>query len=106
LKAIAVTGARRLALLPDAPAAAETPGFKGFDVVSWAGIYAPPKTPAALIAKIGREVDEILKTDAVRDKLAQQGALPGGGTAAAFASFIEQDRARIGKVLQVTSLRE
>jgi tripartite-type tricarboxylate transporter receptor subunit TctC len=106
LKPIAVTGARRLALLPDVPAAAETPGFKGFEVVSWAGIYAPPKTPAAVIAKLNHEIDEILKTDAVRDKLAQQGALAGGGAPAAFASFIEQDRARIGKVLQVTSLRE
>jgi tripartite-type tricarboxylate transporter receptor subunit TctC len=106
LKPIAVTGARRLALLPDVPAAAETPGFKGFDVVSWAGIYAPPKTPPAVIARLNHEVDEVLKSDAVRDKLAQQGALAGGGTPAAFASFIEQDRARIGKVLQVISLRE
>jgi tripartite-type tricarboxylate transporter receptor subunit TctC len=106
LKPIAITGARRLALLPDVPAAAETPGFKGFDVVSWAGIYAPAKTPPAVVAKLSREVDEILKADAVRDKLAQQGALAGGGTPAAFVSFIEQDRARIGKVLKVTSLRE
>jgi tripartite-type tricarboxylate transporter receptor subunit TctC len=106
LKPITVTGAQRLALLPDVPAAAETPGFKGFEVVSWAGIYAPAKTPPAVVAKLSREVDEILKIGAVRDKLAQQGALAGGGTPAAFVSFIEQDRARIGKVLKVTSMRE
>jgi tripartite-type tricarboxylate transporter receptor subunit TctC len=106
VKAIAVTGARRLALLPDVPAAAELSAFKGFEVVSWAGIYAPAKTPAAVVTKLSREVDEILKTDAVRDRLAQQGALAGGGTPAAFVSFIEQDRARIGQVLKVISLRE
>jgi tripartite-type tricarboxylate transporter receptor subunit TctC len=106
LKAIAVTGDKRLALLPNVPAAAETPGFKGFNVVSWAGLYAPAKTPAAAVSRLNREVDEILKTDAVRDTLAKQGALPGGGSPEAFASFIQQDRARIAKVLQTTSLRE
>ena len=106
VKAIAVTGARRLALLPDVPAAAELPAFKGFEVVSWAGVYAPAKTPAALVAKLNRELDAVLKAEELRAKLAQQGALSGGGTPADFASFIQQDRARIAKVLQVISLRE
>jgi tripartite-type tricarboxylate transporter receptor subunit TctC len=106
LKPIAVTGDKRLALLPDVPAAAETPAFKGFHVVSWAGLYAPAKAPAQAVARMNQEVDTILKTDAVRDALAKNGALPGGGAPAAFATFIEQDRAKIGKVLQVTSLRE
>ncbi len=106
VKAIALTGGKRLALLPDVPAAAETPGLEGFDVVSWAGLYAPAKAPAAAVNRMNREIDEILKTAAVRDMLAKQGALPGGGTPAAFASFIQQDRAKIAKVLQLTSLRE
>jgi tripartite-type tricarboxylate transporter receptor subunit TctC len=106
LKPIAVTGERRLALLPDVPAAAETPGFKGFNVVSWSGLYAPVKTPPAVIARMSQEVSEVLKAEGVRDKLAQQGALTGGGTPAAFTRFIEEDRARIGRVLEVTSLRE
>ena len=106
LKPIAVTGAQRLALLPDVPAAAETPAFKGFEVVSWAGVYAPAKTSPAVVAKLSREIDAVLKADDVRAKLAQTGALAGGGTPAAFVSFIQQDRARIAKVLQVISLRE
>jgi len=106
LKPIAVTGDRRLPLLPDVPAAAETPAFKGFSVVSWAGLYAPARTPAAAVIRLNREVDEILKTNAVRDTLARQGALPGGGAPAAFVSFIQQDRAKIVEVLQVTSLGE
>ena len=106
VKALAVTSEKRLALLPDVPAAAETPGFKGFNVVSWAGLYAPAKTPVAVVNRLNHEVDEVLKTAQVRDTLAKAGALPGGGSPAAFVSFIEQDRAKIAKVLQQTSLRE
>jgi tripartite-type tricarboxylate transporter receptor subunit TctC len=106
LKPIAVTGDRRLPLLPDVPAAAETPAFKGFSVVSWAGLYAPAGTPAAAITRMNHEVDEILKTEAVRATLAKAGALPGGGAPAAFVNFIQQDRAKIGKVLQYTKLKE
>jgi len=59
-----------------------------------------------VVAKLNREIDAVLKADDVRAKLAQTGALAGGGTPAAFVSFIQQDRARIAKVLQVISLRE
>ncbi|NML44138.1 tripartite tricarboxylate transporter substrate binding protein [Ramlibacter sp. G-1-2-2] len=106
LKPIAVTGAHRLPLMPDVPAAAETPGFKGFEVVSWAGIYAPAKTPPAIADRLAREVDAVMKTADVRDKLALQGAVAGGGTPAAFSAFVQQDRARINKVLQGISLKE
>ena len=106
VKANAVTSEQRLALLPEVPAAAETPGFKGFDVVSWAGLYAPARVPAAIVNRLNHEVDEVLKTAAVREALAKAGAVAGGGTPAAFVSFIQQDRARIAKVLQRTSLRE
>jgi tripartite-type tricarboxylate transporter receptor subunit TctC len=103
---LAVTGDKRLALMPNVPAASETAAFKGFNVVSWAGLYAPAKTPPAIVARLNAEVDAVLKMEPVREKLAQSGALTGGGTPSAFASFIEQDRERIVKVLKVTSLRE
>ena len=107
LKPIAVTGAHRLALFPDVPAAAETPGFKGYEVVSWAGIYAPANTPPGVVARMAREVDEVMKMPDVRRSLAQAGALPGGGTSADFARFIEQDRARFTQAIQAgISLRE
>lgn len=106
LKAIAVTSARRLPLLPNVPAASETPGFKGFEVDSWSGIYAPAATPRAIVDRMAQEVDAVLKMPDIRDKLALQGAVAGGGTPATFTSFIEQDRARIVKVLRGISLRD
>lgn len=85
--------------------AAETPAFKGFDVVSWSGHFAPARTPAA-VQRSRREADEVLRTDAVRDTLVHGGVFPGGGTAEDFGSFAGQDWAKIDRILRVMWLRD
>ncbi len=104
VKALAVTGDARLPSLPDVPTVAEATGFKGFNVVSWAGLYAPAKTPAPVVARLAQEITEVLKTDAVRSKLQEQAIVPRGGTSDAFVSFIEKDRAQFTQVLKSVSL--
>ncbi len=104
IKALAVTGDARLASLPDVPTVAEATGFKGFNVVSWAGLYAPAKTPPAVVQRLAQEVTEVLKTDAVRNKLLDQAIVPRGGTPDAFTGFIQQDRAQFTEVLKTVSL--
>ncbi len=104
VKALAVTGDARLPSLPDVPTVAEATGFKGFNVVSWAGLYAPAKTPAPVVARLAQEITEVLKTDAVRSKLQEQAIVPRGGTPDAFVSFIEKDRAQFTQVLKSVSL--
>lgn len=106
LKALAVTGSNRLAALPNVPAISESAGFKNYSVVSWAGLYAPAHTPAELISSMSHEVSEVLKMEAVRARLAEQSILTQGGSAAAFAQFIEKDRAQVREVLQTLSLTE
>jgi tripartite-type tricarboxylate transporter receptor subunit TctC len=75
-------------------------------VVSWAGLYAPHKTPDAVVQRMAQEVSEVLKMDAVRHKLLEQAAQPKGGTPLAFSQFIERDRVQLRQVLQHTSLQE
>ncbi|HSW18219.1 MAG TPA: tripartite tricarboxylate transporter substrate-binding protein [Ramlibacter sp.] len=106
VKALAVTGEGRLDILRDVPAVAETPGFKGFNMVSWAGLYAPAKTPPAIVHQLNRAVDEVLRMEAVRNKLAEAGAVARGGPSSAFVTFIERDRAQTLRLLKVTSLKE
>ncbi len=106
IKALAVTGDVRLAIMPTVPTVAETPAFRGFNAVSWAGLYAPAKTPVAIVQQLNRAVDEVLKLDAVRNKLADTGVVVRGGPPAAFVSFITQDRARTVEMLKDTSLKE
>jgi tripartite-type tricarboxylate transporter receptor subunit TctC len=105
-KAIAVTGSSRLAALPQVPAIGESAAFKGYNVVSWAGLYAPANTPADIVQRMSQELGEVLKMDAVRGRLAEQSIFTQGTTPAGFAQFIEQDRAQVKEILQVLSLKE
>ncbi|MGH8831483.1 MAG: Bug family tripartite tricarboxylate transporter substrate binding protein, partial [Polaromonas sp.] len=77
MKGIAVTDDRRLPTLPDVPVVAETPGFKGFDVVAWTGLFAPAQTPPAIVERLNRELNEVLNSDEVRAKMQEQGAIGG-----------------------------
>ena len=73
LKAIALLNDKRFPGAPDIPTALEQ-GFKGLESYVWFGLYAPGKTPRAIIDKINREVGSILKLQETRDAMLLQGA--------------------------------
>jgi tripartite-type tricarboxylate transporter receptor subunit TctC len=106
VKGIAVTDDKRLASLPDVPTVAETAGFKGFDVVAWTGLFAPAHTPPAIVERLNRELAAVLTSEEVRDKLAEQGAVAGSGSAAAFAGFVEHEQARYARIVQAANIKE
>jgi tripartite-type tricarboxylate transporter receptor subunit TctC len=72
IKALAVTGGKRLAELPDVPTVAET-GFPGFEAYSWIGIFAPSATPPATVAKLSQDFQAALKAPEVSGKLTEAG---------------------------------
>jgi tripartite-type tricarboxylate transporter receptor subunit TctC len=106
IKAIAVTGGKRLATLPDVPTVAETPGLRGYDVVSWTGLFAPAGTPPAVVERLNRELNEVLRAEDVRAKMAEQGALGGSGSAADFARFVQREQERYGRIVKAANIRE
>ena len=106
IKAVAVTGANRIAALPQVPAIGEIAAMRGYNVVSWAGLYAPANTPTDVIQRVSQELAELLKTEAVRGRLAEQSIFAQGSTPAGFAQFITQDRAQVQQILQTLSLKE
>ena len=75
---IAVTSARRLAVLPDVPTMAES-GLGGFESYNWQGIVAPAGTPAPIIARLNAEFNRILKERSPK-AIADTGSQAGGGT--------------------------
>ena len=107
LRALAVTGHVRAAALPDVPTLAETV-VPGFEATAWFGMQAPARTPRAIIARLGAEVDAIGKDPAVRARLAELGAEPanltadGGTTPEAFEAFIRAEIVKWAEVVRAS----
>lgn len=106
LKGIAITDDQRTPSLPDLPTVAETEGFKGFDMVSWTGLFAPAKVPPAIVERMNREVAEVLLMEDVRAKLAEGGATPGKGSAAEFTRFVQTETARYAAIVKAANIKE
>ena len=93
MKPIAVTGLKRHALLPDV-ATFEESGFTGFDAVQWYGIVGPAKLPAAITHKLNAEINKVLASPALQQRLAGEAIEPMPMTPEQFGRFIQADIAR------------
>jgi len=107
LKALAVTSARRSEALPELPTIAESgvPELKAFEASSWFGLLAPVAQPADQVARVQREAAKALAAPAIRERLASQGAVPGGGTSAEFAALIASETAKWAKVVKASGAK-
>ena len=101
LKALAISTARRSALLPDLPTVAES-GVPGFAVSSWFGVVAPAHTPAPIVARLNREIVAALRRPETRERLANLGADPVSDTSEEFAAFIRSELATWAKVVKAS----
>ncbi len=98
LRALAVTGTKRSALLPDVPTLVES-GLPGYEAGSWYGLLAPAGTPAEIIQKLNQESAKGLSQASVRSALSNEGADVAGGTPEDFAKHIKVEHGRIGKMI-------
>src|SRR6185437_12068753 len=91
LRAIAVSSAKRSALLPDVPTVAEAAGLPKFAVSVWVGIVAPLKTPQAIIDKLNAAIRKAAEASDTREHLAKLGVEPDTDTPAQFGSYIASE---------------
>ena len=103
LRAIAMTGPKRSATLPDLPAVAET--LPGFDSVQWWAMFAPAGTPADIVERLNAEVSRVITDSEVKARFAAEGAEPAGGSAREFAAFVKADYDKWGKVVKAVGIR-
>jgi tripartite-type tricarboxylate transporter receptor subunit TctC len=104
LVALGVPGAKRSAALPDTPTFQES-GLPGFDVSAWTGIFAPSKTPRAVIERLRNELSAVLATAFVQERYATLGIEPVGNTPEEFTAQVGADLARWEKVVKAANVR-
>jgi tripartite-type tricarboxylate transporter receptor subunit TctC len=104
LKAYVVSGRKRFPGAPDVPTAAEA-GFPGFELEFWSGMLAPAHTPPAIVAKLNRDIGEILQTPEMHSTLLAQGAEAASGTPDEFAAFINSESAKMKSLIELTGMR-
>ena len=93
VRALALFAGKRTPLLPDVPTAAEA-GFGDIDLSAWIGLVAPAGTPVAIVERLNRELERILREPASVAWAEAQGLEAIGGSTASFATTIENDRSR------------
>jgi tripartite-type tricarboxylate transporter receptor subunit TctC len=98
LRALAVTGDTRMALLPDVPTFREA-GFPQFEYDAWFGILAPAGTPQSVIGKVDADVREALADAELRKKFEPQGVVITSSSPAAFNAQIQDDAKRYGELI-------
>jgi tripartite-type tricarboxylate transporter receptor subunit TctC len=100
LRALAVTSPARYSLLPDVPTLAEA-GLPGVEIFSWYAFLAPAATPAPVLERINRDIDEVLQQPAVRQRLVAYGLEPAKRMQPVeIARFVESEAGRWGKVIR------
>ncbi len=103
LRPIAVCDEKRLPEMPDIPTVAESgvPGYKSF---GWFGIFAPAHTPKAIIDKLNRETNKVLKMSDVKERLSGLGAHAVGGTPEDLLRLQESEMKRWDKVIKAADI--
>jgi tripartite-type tricarboxylate transporter receptor subunit TctC len=103
LRALAVTTATRLAVLPDVPAMEEF--LPGYEASGWYGIAAPKATPAEIVEKLNKEINAGLADPRMRERLADLGCLVFAGSPADFEKFIVGETEKWAKVIRAAGIK-
>ena len=105
LRALAATGKLRSVAATTVPTAAEA-GLVGYEATGWFGLVAPANTPKAIVQKLNSEINAILASMEVKERLAQLGATPDALTPEQFLKFIRADNDKWARLVKERKLEE
>ena len=103
LKVLAITGAKRSAVVPDVPTVAES-GFPGFSAQGWFGLFGPANLPPKILETLNKAVTDALREPEVIARFEKLGVQPDPQAPAAFAKFLEIESAKWGDVAKSLKL--
>jgi tripartite-type tricarboxylate transporter receptor subunit TctC len=104
IRAIATTGPKRAALLPDVPTVAES-GYPGYEAMNWYAYVAPAKTPKEIVERLNRELVKALNNVDVAALLHQQGLEPSPSSPADLGRYIEREYRTWGRVVKRAGIK-
>ncbi|PVY76168.1 conserved hypothetical protein, UPF0065 [Cupriavidus taiwanensis] len=104
LRALAVGAPKRLESLPAVPTLAEL-GYPKANLTSTFGVFAPGKTPAAIINRLNAELNKALAEPEVHERLLKGGEVPTGGTPAQFAKAIREESAENARIVREAGIK-
>ncbi|MFL6564199.1 MAG: Bug family tripartite tricarboxylate transporter substrate binding protein [Burkholderiales bacterium] len=104
LKALAVLGPRRTALLPEVPTIAES-GLPGYALTNWFGLLAPAATPKPVLVQLNADILRILKQEELQKKIADLGADVVGNSAEEFGAAMRAESAQWAEVIKAAGIR-
>jgi tripartite-type tricarboxylate transporter receptor subunit TctC len=103
LRAIAIGSLKRFPAIPQVPTFDES-GLKGYEAITWFGLVAPVKTPKEIVARWNTEVGKVLASADIRERFANDGQVPGGGTPEDFGKFIRVEIDKYARLIKAAGI--
>jgi tripartite-type tricarboxylate transporter receptor subunit TctC len=104
LRPLGVSTNKRSSLLPEVPTIAEA-GVAGFDYPIWYGVWSPAGTPAAVVAKLAKDIARALAAPDLRERLAKHGADPMSMTQPEFAHFVLSESESAARIIKAAGIK-
>jgi len=104
LKAFAVAGPKRVAILPQVPTFTEA-GLPAFDEKAWYGVFVPAKTPKPIVDKLAAELGRMLASPAIKQKLEQQGIDPLVTTPDQFLAMMQKETGELARIIKTANIK-
>jgi tripartite-type tricarboxylate transporter receptor subunit TctC len=104
VRAIAVTGLKHDALMPELPTVDES-GLRGYDITGWHGFFAPAGTPRAIVDRLNGVIGKILATQEIRDLWASEGMEVVINTPEQFAQRMRADYEKYGRIVKAVGIK-
>jgi len=104
LRALAVTSAKRVPVLPDVPTVDES-GYKGFEATDWKALVAPAGTSSDVVKRLNAAAEKALSQPDTLSKLLAEGSVPLGGSPEHFAQFLKAENARWGDAIRKAGVK-
>jgi tripartite-type tricarboxylate transporter receptor subunit TctC len=105
LRPLAVTTLKRAPGAPEIPTVAESAGIPDYEVDSWFAMFAPAKTPPAIVARLQQEIARVVQLPEIKEKLLQQGADAVGGSSAELGRVVKSELRKWEAVIREAGIK-